>query len=190
MPAARLDLHLLGPFRLHQGDQLVAGFDQARLQHLLAYLVLHRSAPISRQQLAFAFWPDTPDQQALKNLRTLLTRLRQALPDADDCISVTARMLQWRADAPLRLDVAEFEAAVAQAEGADPAGTASAWAAAVAAYTGELLPDCYDDWILPLRERLHGAYGAALERLVLGLEEQRDDGGTLPYAQRLCGVAG
>ncbi len=185
MPAARLYLHLLGPFRLHQDDQPVAGFDQARLQHLLAYLVLHRNTPISRQQLAFAFWPDTPDQQALKNLRTLLTRLRQALPDADDCISVTARLLQWRADAPLRLDAAEFEAAVAQAEGADPARVVSALTDAVATYTGELLPDCYDDWIIPLRERLHGAYGGALERLVLTLEEQRDYAGALSYAQRL-----
>ena len=179
MSVARLYLHLLGPFRLHQDDQPVAGFDQARLQHLLAYLVLHRNTPISRQQLAFAFWPDTPDQQARKNLRTLLTRLRQALPDADDCISVTARLLQWRADAPLRLDVAEFEAAVAQAEGADPARAASALTVAVATYTGELLPDCYDDWIIPLRERLHGAYGVALERLVLTLEEERDYAGAL-----------
>ena len=77
-----LQLHLLGPFRLLQDGQPVAGFDQARLQHLLAYLVLHRAAPVSRQQLAFAFWPDTTDGQALKNLRTLLTRLRAALAGA------------------------------------------------------------------------------------------------------------
>jgi hypothetical protein len=83
MSAVRLHLQLLGPFRLHQGDQPVAGFDQARLQHLLAYLVSHRAAPVSRQQLAFSFWPDTTDQQALKNLRALLTRLRHALPIAD-----------------------------------------------------------------------------------------------------------
>ena len=55
MAAGRLYLHLLGLFRLLQNDQPVAGFDQARLQHLLAYLVLHRAAPISRQQ------PPLPD---------------------------------------------------------------------------------------------------------------------------------
>ncbi len=185
MPTARLQLYLLGPFRLLQGDEPVAGFDQARLQHLLAYLVLHRHTPVSRQQLAYIFWPDTPDQQARKNLRTLLTRLRQALPHADDYLAATGQTLQWRADAPLLLDVAEFETAVAQAEGADRVGTARALAAAVAAYAGELLPDCYDDWILPLRERLHGRYGAALERLVLTLEAQRAYSGALPYAQYL-----
>ena len=118
MSAGRLHLDLLGMFRLRRGDQLVAGFEQARLQHLLAYLVLHRAAPISRQQLAFLFWPDSTDQQALKNLRTLLTRLRHALPDADHFIDVTAQTIQWRPDAPFTLDVADFETAVAKSAAA------------------------------------------------------------------------
>jgi DNA-binding SARP family transcriptional activator len=45
-----------------------------RIQNVLAYLLLNRHAPISRQQLAFAFWPDITDAQARHNLRTLLTR--------------------------------------------------------------------------------------------------------------------
>lgn len=189
MSPARLHVQLLGSFRLLWDGYPIAGFEQARLRDMLSYLVLFRAAPISRQQLAFTFWPDTSDRQALKNLRTVLTRLRQALPDADDFIGVTSQTLQWRPQASFVLDVAEFEAAVAQAieaqESKDSAKAASAWTAAVAAYTGDLLPDCYDDWILPLRERLRLAYGDALERLVLSLEDQRDYGGAIPYAQRL-----
>lgn len=185
MPAAKLHVHLLGPFRLLWDDQPVPGFDQPRLQHLLAYLVLHRDASLSRQQLAFRFWPETTDQQALKNLRTLLTRLRQALPAADDFVAVTSQTLQWRADAPFVLDVAQFQAALAQADTGDRERASDALAAAVAAYTGDLLPDCYDDWILPLREQMRRAYGEALERLVLLLDEQRDYGRAIPYAQRL-----
>ncbi len=189
MSVRRFHLYLLGPFRLHQDDQPVAGFDQARLQHLLGYLALHRQTPISRQQLAFSFWPDTTDQQALKNLRTLLARMRQALPGADDFISITTQTLEWRTHVPFILDVAEFEAALAQAAAAQEYGEGAqavqALEAAVAAYTGDLLPDCYDDWVLPLREQLRLAYGHALERLVLLLEEQRHDGDAIPYAQRL-----
>lgn len=81
-----LHLDLLGAFCLRRGDQPLTGFEVARLQHLLAYLTLHRAAPIQRQQLAFLFWPDSADQQALKNLRTLLTRLRHALPYVDHFI--------------------------------------------------------------------------------------------------------
>src|SRR5512138_3374413 len=143
-----LQLHLLGLFRLLQDGHPVAGFEQARLQHLLAYLVLHRAAPVSRQQLAFAFWPDTTDQQALKNLRTLLTRLRAALrgvlPEADRMVEVTNLMVEWRGDSALAVDVVEFERCLAQAQ--DPPDTVHALAVAVAVYSGDLLPDCYDDW--------------------------------------------
>lgn len=189
MLAARLEIHLLGPFRLYQNSQPVAGFDQARLQHVLAYLVLHAATPVSRQQLAFCFWPDTPDSQAFKNLRTVLARLRQALPDADAFIHITPRTVQWRPEAPFALDVAVFEAALAQAAAAQHAGeqveAIRAWTAAVAAYGGELLPDIYADWTLPRRESLRAAYGDALEQLVLALEARRDDGAAMPYAQRL-----
>src|SRR5512139_1734953 len=121
MVTARLHLQLFGLFRLLQDNQPLAGLEQARLQHLLAYLVLYRAAPISRQQLAFLFWPDSTDQQALKNLRTLLTRLRHALADGDHLIEVTAQTIQWRPGAPFMLGVAEFETAVARTKAAQEA---------------------------------------------------------------------
>ena len=86
-----LTVHLLGGFRIATGQEKVAGLDQARLQRLLVYLLLHRRAPRSRQQIAFTLWPDTPDEQALKNLRTLLTRLRQALPDVDRFLDISSQ---------------------------------------------------------------------------------------------------
>ena len=55
----------------------------ARLQELLAYLLLHGNAPVSRQQLAFVFWPDSSEGQARTNLRNLWHRLRRTLPEAD-----------------------------------------------------------------------------------------------------------
>jgi len=187
--AEHLHLYLLGRFHLCRGDQPVDGLEHARLQHLLAYLALHRAAPISRQQLAFLFWPDSSDQQALKNLRTLLTRLRHGLPDADNFIAVTPQTIQWRQDAPFTLDIADFEAAAERAAAAqeddDYTGSVDALAAMVDTYTGELLPDCYADWIIPLRERYHQACGDALERLIRLLEEHREYSRAIPYARRL-----
>ena len=109
-----LTVHLLGGFRIATGHEKVTGLDQARLQRLLVYLLLHRRAPRSRQQIAFTLWPDTPDEQALKNLRTLLTRLRQALPDVDRFLDISTYALRWRLDSPFSLDVADFEAACAR----------------------------------------------------------------------------
>jgi DNA-binding SARP family transcriptional activator len=69
---------LLGGFRITAGDQGVTSLEHARLQDLLAYLLLQRGRPVSRQQLASLFWPDSPENQARTNLRSLWHRLRLA----------------------------------------------------------------------------------------------------------------
>jgi hypothetical protein len=56
---------------------------------------------------------------------------------------------------------------------------------AVAAYGGDLLPDCYDDWIALFRERLSQAYLRAVDRLVLLAEQQHAYGEAIHYARLL-----
>lgn len=41
-------------------------------------------------------------------------------------------------------------------------------------YQGDLLPSCYDEWILPERDRLRQMYLQALQQLVLLYEQERD----------------
>jgi DNA-binding SARP family transcriptional activator len=183
-----LHIHVLGDFRLSYADEPVGDINSSRMQALLAYLVLHRDAPQPRQALAFQLWPDSTEAQARTNLRQLVHGLRQTLPDADQFVHADAQTLQWRGDAPVRLDVAEFEAALAQADAAqqrgDPHALRVALEQAVAFYHGDLLPSCYDDWVLPERERLREAFTGALERLVL-LERQDQPRAAIAYAQRL-----
>jgi DNA-binding SARP family transcriptional activator len=184
-----LRIALLGTFQLRAGTTVVTTVNTPRLQALLAYLVLQRGAPQSRQQLAFLFWPDSTDAQARTNLRTLLHRLRTALPDADACLIVDAQSVCWRADATFTLDVVEFETALAHASSAEQAGAADTARAALehaaAIYQGDLLPDCYDEWVRPERERLQRLALAALERLVEHLEHHRDYAAAIDYARRL-----
>jgi hypothetical protein len=184
-----LHIHLLGDFRLVYDSTPVTSVNTARLQSLLAYLVLHGNAPQARHYLAFLFWPDSTEAQAHNNLRNLLYHLRQALPEADRFLYADSQTLQWRAEAPFRLDVADFERAVAQAEQAgqtgDQAALSTALEEAVGLYGGDLLPSCYDDWILSERERLRQAFTEALERLILLLEDQRDYRAAIGSAQRL-----
>ncbi len=184
-----LHIHLLGDFHLAYNSTSVTSVNAARLQSLLAYLVLHRSAPQPRHYLAFLFWPDSTEAQARTNLRNLLHLLRHALPDADRFLHIDTQTLQWRADAPFTLDVADFEGAMAQAEQAEQAGDQAAvqiaLEKAVTLYQGDLLTSCYDDWILAERERLSQAFIGALERLILLLEEQRDYRAAIEHAQRL-----
>jgi DNA-binding SARP family transcriptional activator len=174
-----LHIHLLGDFRLVYGDTPVIAINTLRLQSLLAYLVLHRYAPQSRSHLAFLLWPDSTEAQARTNLRHQFHLLRQALPEADRFLYADAQTLQWQSDAPSTLDVADFESRVAQVT------SVKALQEAVELYFGDLLPSCYDDWILPERERLHQTFIEALERLIGRLEDERDYPTAISNAQRL-----
>jgi DNA-binding SARP family transcriptional activator len=184
-----LSISLLGDFCISHDGAPVTDVDTPRLQSLLAYLLLHRDAPQSRAHLAFLFWPDTSEAQARTNLRNLLHHLRRALPNTDSYLDASGQTVQWRCDAPFALDVADFNNALAPAEQAQPIGDSAAvreaLERAVALYKGDLLPSCYDDWIIPQREGLRRAYLSALERLVRMLEDQRDYQAAICNAQRL-----
>ena len=116
-------------------------------------------------------------------------QLQHALPSADRYLRVDTQTIQWRSDAPFTLDVADFEHALeraaASAYSGNSAAERSALEPAVQMYHGELLPNCYDEWLMPERERLHQAFLAALDRLIKLSEQQRDYPTAITYAERL-----
>src|SRR5512140_701530 len=103
MPAA-LRINLLGGFSLFRDNTLVTALNTPRLQSLVTYLILHRDVPQSRQYLAFLLWPNSTEAQARTNLRHLIHQFRQALPQAEEFLCVTANTLQWRVDTSSTLD--------------------------------------------------------------------------------------
>ena len=173
-----LRVQMLDEFGLTYGGLNVSSANTPRLQALLTYLILHRHAPQACRHLAFLFWPDSTETQARTNLRHLLHELLHTLPDAERFLRADTQTVQWRPDGPYRLDVAEFDSASASGQEAD-------LRRAVEIYRGDLLPNCYDDWIAPERERLRRAYAAALERLIVLVEDRRDISTAIIYARRL-----
>jgi DNA-binding SARP family transcriptional activator len=186
-----LHIHLLGDFLLVSGDTPVTTVNIPRLQSLLAYLVLHRNAPQNRSHLAFLLWPDSTEVQAHTNLRKLLYQLRQALPDAGHFLHADKHNLQWQPapDGSWTFDVQDVEQALAQAIQAEQAQETSALRQAleqaVHLYGGDLLPSCYDEWILPERDRLHQLFLQAAEQLITLLEQERKYDAAIAAAQRL-----
>jgi predicted ATPase/DNA-binding SARP family transcriptional activator len=187
-----LHIRLLGDFSLIYADRQVTSLNTMRLQSLLAYLVLHRDVPQQRQHLAFLFWPGTTEAQARNNLRQLLHQLRQALPAVEHFLSADTHMLHWHPVTPFHLDVAEFEHTHNLADAAmrrnDQRALQAALEQADSLYRGELLPGCYDEWILPERERLRQRHLQALEQLLRLFEVQGDTVTAIRYAQRLIGL--
>lgn len=180
---ATLQIQLLGDFSLSYNRQPVTALYQPRQQSLLAYLLLHHAAPQPRQHLAFCFWPDSTEGQARANLRQLLHDLRHGLPAAATFLQIDNQSLQWRTDASYTLDVVGFEQRLNQAE--ESSAPIPLLEQAVQLYRAPLLPSCYDDWILPERERLNQRYIAALARLTHLLENERAYARAIDYAQRL-----
>src|SRR6266699_6116366 len=192
MTMPTLHLRLLGDFSLLYNDQQVTNLNTTRLRSLLTYLVLHRDVPQQRQHLAFLFWPDATEAQARNNLRQLLHQFRHAFPDVEHFLSADTHMLHWHPVTPCHLDVAEFEQALTLADAVARSNDQHALQAALeqadSLYRGELLPDCYDEWILPERDRLRQRHRQVLEQLLRLFEAQGDHVTAIRYAQRLLGL--
>jgi AAA ATPase domain/Bacterial transcriptional activator domain len=109
-------------------------------------------------------------------------------------LEVRSSALGWRLDAPVVLDVADFEAAVNAAEearrSADVTAAHAQLEVAVALYRGALLPGFYDEWIVGERDRLAVLAERALDQLVDLLEAQRDYSRAFVHAQRLHVLSG
>lgn len=183
-----IHLFLLGEFRLVSGGMPVTTLDR-RIQSLLAYLGLHYTVPQTRSHLAFLFWPDSPEAQAHTNLRNLLYKLRQALPEADYLLHIDRQTLQWQPTVPWTLDVRDFESALVQAEQAtatrQPGALRHVLEKAVASYQDDLLLSWYDEWLFQKREYLHLSLLQALERLLTLQEEEGDYSAAIRTARHL-----
>ncbi len=187
-----LHISLLGDFHLVHGTELLTSVNTPRLQALLAYLVIHRQAPQPRQHIAFQFWPDSSEKQAHTNLRKLLFQLRNALPEPDRFLTHDYRSIHWRPDAPYTLDVADLQATLARCITPDGKPLVHArqddLAQVVNRYQGELLPGCFDEWLLPLRQGLQRAVMVTIEQLTTLLEYQRAYRAGIDYARRLLAL--
>jgi DNA-binding SARP family transcriptional activator len=152
---AAKSLSLLNAFKLQcRGDEVALPMSA---QRLLAFVAVH-DHPLQRDYVGGTLWPDTSDDKAAANLRSTLWRLHHA---GHRVIEATNTRLQLASD--VRVDVREAEALARRVlDGAvdldevhvndDP-------------FTGDLLPDWYDDWVLLERERLRQLTLHALESL-------------------------
>jgi DNA-binding SARP family transcriptional activator len=146
---------------------------------LIAYLLLHRDGPLSREKLAFTLWEDDTEEDARANLRRHLHHMQRALPAAPadvPWIVADTETIQWNPDADAWIDVAEFERLVRSPDGR---------AAAIELYAGDLMESLYDEWLFTDRDRLRNVYLASLGELLIECRGQRDFNRAIAYAQRI-----
>lgn len=107
----RLTLRLLGAFQAELDEQPVGGYSSAKVRALLAFLLMERERPHSRDELCGLLWPDEPQEVAQANLRQALANLRQVLGErtaAKPFLTVTRENIGLAEEADYSLDVQEF----------------------------------------------------------------------------------
>ncbi|HMF28215.1 MAG TPA: AAA family ATPase, partial [Candidatus Cybelea sp.] len=156
--AGHLDIRLFGHLEVSlDGARFKLATPRKSLQ-VLAYLLLHRDAPVSREYLAFLLYPDDEEGTARTKLRATLSELPKILPSpAGRYVSVDTEKVAWNPDADVWLDVAAFDAA---------AGDRARLGEAIDLYRGDLLPEIYDEWLEVIRERYRNIYLRCLTDLV------------------------
>jgi DNA-binding SARP family transcriptional activator len=172
-----LHVRLLGGLALSWDDQPLPPIPGAIARSLLAYLVIHRDRPHTRDLLAGTFWPDLPDAAARRRLTQALWQIRRTF-EPHPILHAEGDMIRVNSDRPLWLDVEQFER---QAAG-DQIGDA---ARAADLYGGDLMAGFYDDWLVAERERLRDLFLAVLERLIEGYKQRGEYERALLHARRL-----
>src|SRR5215471_11781302 len=178
METAPMRINLFGTLRISCAGSPVTAVNTNRLHSLIAYLLLHGDTPQPRERLAFTLWPASNESQARTNLRQLLHHLKRALPAECNSLVTDHYSVRWRQEASCEIDVADFQASLAEAASArtanDRAREIRSLTAAAQLYEDEILPGLYDDWLTPIREQYRQRLCDSLQRLASLFEEQRE----------------
>src|SRR5205807_585513 len=74
-----LAIQLFGRLHVRRGDDVQIALDGAKVQELLAYLLVHRRRSCRREALAEVLWPESSTAQARKYFRQTLWQLQVAI---------------------------------------------------------------------------------------------------------------
>lgn len=186
-------LSLFGELDIDSMGQVNTRLLGAKDRALLAYLAIERGRRHRREALAGLLWPDHPDHAARASLRQALHHLRVALGPLSAGLIVSATDVAFDLGAGWRLDVAEFDALLAEcAAHAHPARAACPACIvrlqqAAGLYAGDLLAGfsvrdsaLFEEWLAPQREYYRREMLAALRDLA----EYQQRQGALDLAER------
>jgi DNA-binding SARP family transcriptional activator len=198
LSSASLHINLFGRFSVRHDNQLVEGLAGGKVQELLAYLLLYRDRPHSRDVLADRLWPECETDQQRKYLRHALWQLQSTLghlennSSARSLLQIEPNWVSLNRATPFWLDVAVLEAASArvlrvQGQAFDRETTVIVQDA-VDLYAGDLLEGWYQDWCVNERDRLQQVYIMLVEKLIVSCEAHYDFEVGLWYGNRILAI--
>ena len=171
---AALTLRLFGPMQAVIDGQPLPKMRSRKALWILAILVLREGRAITRERLAAMLWPDSEREVGLSNLRPLISELRSALQVLGEPLTTPDRRAIMLDLSSIQADVLQFKADLVRGE----------LELATQIYTGVLLEDCDDEWIIPEREAKELACLDALDRLIETCFARGDFAAATGFAQK------
>lgn len=194
---AQLNIQLLGGFAAELNGRPFTKIPSRKAEALLAYLVCHQR-PFPRETLADLLWDDRPQDQALANLRSLLSGLRRVLKPY---LTITRQEIGFNHDSSTWLDVTAFSGGMAILKREQPSQLLQNEAelaeleAAVALYRGDFLAGFhvresrrFEEWASLERERWQRLAAQAWQVLARSMMQRGQYPSGLQYAVRLLEV--
>lgn len=182
MSPAPLQIKMLGEFTL-QSDTVCVNATANRsksLWLLLSYMIYHRARPIAMQEYVDLLWPEEGRvSNPINALKTMFYRVRSSLdplwPGAGhQLILRQGTSYVWNPDAPVVLDVEEFDRLCREAQReTDPDRRLEELLSALRLYEGEFLSRLSSAlWVLPLAAYYRRVYIQSVLDVLPMLEER------------------
>ncbi len=157
-------ISLFGPLRVSCAEEEVR-VPAGKVSSLLAYLLLHPNRVHQREHLIDLLWQEMSPERGRRALTYTLYRLRETKADA--LVSASADEVVLNLRESLSVDLWRFEELTHAAD-------VDSLDSAIALVTAPLLPEIYDDWIVPRRILLQSQHLDLLLRRAALAEETGD----------------
>ena len=172
-----LELLLLGPLQISTAGKPLSGLVSLKAKALLAYLAAERR-PVPRSTLAGLLWSDLPEEDARRNLRVEISKLRRIL---DPYLVFTHYEALFKSDDSCRVDLYELQAYLEATVERLFTFTPGQFRNMVNLFRGDFLSGLqvrgaplFEEWQVLERERLRQAALVLLDRLVEAAVQQGD----------------
>lgn len=185
-------LTTLGQLRVERNGQILDDFVSAKAVLLLVYLAMHPGEH-PRKKLASLLWSETTDEQALKNLRTVLSSIRQKLEDA---LLIERDTLSINPDVTVIVDAEQFETGCKRAFAAvGILDLAKSMQELIALYQGDFLEgvvirdaETLDEWVTEKQRQLQHLYRQLVYEFIDVAQKRGLHETGLHYAWRLTAL--
>lgn len=193
-----LKISTLGGLSFSLDSKIITDFTSRKAEALLVYLAFSEKEMLNREELASLLWEESPESEALLNLRVVLSNLKKLF---SEYIQITRRKVGWKSNARLKVDALQIQDTINSVIGNyNPKNTISLADAktilkASQEYRGDFLQGFYvknsiafENWLMYERESLKALIINASHLSINSFIENKDNANGITLAKFLINL--